>query len=68
MMYFRSIRSVRVVDLKGQTVHEIREMYEQVFGLDPQAIALINGRRASDDMVLKGNEKLEFALPEKSSK
>jgi len=49
------------VSLIGQTVSWVRKYLGEVFEIPPESITLVDGKRVSDDFVLKEGQILEFS-------
>lgn len=48
-------------NLAGKTVTEIRQLYENVFNIAPDAVALVNGKQMGEDYVVQDGDKVEFS-------
>lgn len=44
----------------GKSIGEIRGLLQQPLNLDPRAVALVNYRRVSDQVILRAGDQLEF--------
>lgn len=51
-------------DLAGMKISEVRHQYQDPWNIDPASIALVNGKKSSEDHVVVDGEKIEFIRSE----
>lgn len=49
--------------LVGMTVAQVRNQFEGPMNIDPSATALLDGRAATDDTVVRDGQELVFSRP-----
>lgn len=48
------------LELAGRSIAELRRDLGQALSIDPQAVALVNGNRATEDRQLTAGDRVEF--------